>query len=71
MVPPNTQTGNLKSNPINQDMQEAAEKVGVDFNINVVTNEHYEIIEIVVGELLKSCLKGVEVCKKTCFCPIK
>ncbi|GAI40541.1 unnamed protein product [marine sediment metagenome] len=40
-------------------MQEAAEKVGVDFNTNVATNEHYKIIEIVVGELLKSCLNSI------------
>lgn len=71
MVNPNTQTSNLKNNPINQDMQEAAGKMGADFNTNVVTNEHYEIIEIVVGELRKSYLRGVEVCKKTCLCYIK
>ena len=43
--------GNLKSdnklwgNPLHEEMQGAAEKVGVDFNINVVINEHHEIIE--------------------------
>jgi nickel-dependent lactate racemase len=52
-------------------MQEAAEKVGVDFNINVVTNEHHEIIEIVAGELYKSWLRGIEVCKKIYLCPIE
>lgn len=71
MVHPNARSGNLKDNPVHQEMQEAAEKVGVDFNINVVTNEHHEIIEIVAGELYKSWLKGVEVCKKTYLCPIK
>jgi nickel-dependent lactate racemase len=71
MVHPNARSGNLKDNPVHKEMQEAAEKVGVDFNINVVTNEHHEIIEIVAGELYKSWLKGVEVCKKIYFCPIK
>jgi len=71
MVHPDARAGNLKGNPVHQEMQEAAEKVGVDFNINVVTNEHREIIEIVAGELYKSWLKGVEVCKKTYLCPIK
>jgi len=71
MVHPNARSGNLKDNPVHKEMQEAAEKVGVDFNINVVTNEHHEIIEIVAGELYKSWLKGVEVCKKTYLCPIK
>ena len=49
MVSSDSRAGNLKGNPVHQEMQEAAEKVGVDFNINVVTNEHYEIIEIVAG----------------------
>jgi len=71
MVHPNARSGNLKDNPVHQEMQEAAEKVGIDFNINVVTNEHHKIIEIVAGELYKSWLKGVEVCKKTYLCPIK
>ena len=71
MVYHNARAGNLKGNPVHQEMQEAAEKVGVDFNINVVTNEYQEIIEIVAGELLKSWIKGVEVCKKTYLCLIK
>jgi len=71
MVYSDSRAGNLKGNPVHEEMQEAAEKVGVDFNINVVTNERHEIIEIVAGELLKSWLKGVEVCKKTYLCPIK
>ena len=45
MVHPNARAGNLKSNPLHEEMQEAAEKIGVGFNINVVTNEHHEIIE--------------------------
>ena len=71
MVHPNARSGNLQDNPVHQEMQEAAEKVGVDFNLNVVTNEHHEIVEIVAGELRKSWLKGVEVCKKLYLCPIK
>jgi len=71
MVHHDARAGNLKGNPVHQEMQEAAEKVGVDFNINVVTNERHEIIEIVAGELYKSWLRGVEVCKKIYLCPIE
>ena len=71
MVHPNARSGNLKDNPVHEEMQEAVEKVGVDFNINVITNEHHEIIEIVAGELYESWLKGVEVCKKIYLCPIE
>ena len=71
MVHPNARSGNLKDNPVHQEMQEAAEKVGVDFNINVVTDEHSEIIEIVAGELLASWQQGVEICKQIYICPIE
>ncbi|MBA7498039.1 Lactate racemase [subsurface metagenome] len=71
MVHPNARSGNLKDNPVHQEMQEAAEKVGVDFNINVITDEHSEIIEIVAGELLASWQEGVEICKKIYICPIE
>ena len=71
MVHLNARAANLKNNPVHEEMQEAAEKVGVDFNINVVTDEKHNIVEIVAGELLKSWLKGVEVCKKTYLYSIK
>ena len=47
MVHLNARAGNLKGNPVDEEMQEAAEKVGVDFNINVVINEKHQIVEIV------------------------
>jgi len=71
MVHPDARAGKLKGNPVHEEMQEGAEKVGVDFNINVITDENHQIIEIVAGELYASWLKGVEVCKKTYLCPIK
>ncbi len=71
MVHPNSRAGNLKGNPVHEEMQEAAEKVGVDFNINVVTDENHKIVEIVAGELLTSWQRGVEICKKIYLCPIE
>ena len=71
MVYHNARAGNLKGNPVHEEMQEAAEKVGVDFNINVVTDENYKIVEIVAGELLTSWQYGVEVCQQIYICPIK
>ena len=71
MVYHNARAGNLKGNPVHEEMQEAAEKVGVDFNINVVTDENHKIIEMVAGELLTSWQYGVEVCKQIYICPIK
>lgn len=71
MVHHDARAGNFKGNPVHEEMQEAAEKVGVDFNINVVTDENHKIVEIVAGELLTSWQKGVEVCKKIYLCPIE
>jgi len=71
MVHPNARAGNLKGNPVHQEMQEAAEKVEVDFNINVVTDENHKIVEMVAGELLASWQQGVEVCKQIYICPIE
>jgi len=71
MVHHDSRAGNLKGNPVHQEMQEAAEKVGVDFNINVITDENHQIVEIVAGELLTSWRQGVEVCKKIYLCPIE
>ncbi len=71
MVHADSRAGNLKGNPVHEEMQEAAEKVGVDFSINVVTDENHEIVEIVAGELLTSWRQGVEVCKKIYLCPIE
>ncbi len=71
MVHPNAWASNLKGNPVHEEMQETAEKVGVDFNINVITNENHEIVEIVAGGLFESWQRGVEECKKIYLCPIK
>ena len=71
MVSSDSRAGNLKGNPVHQEMQEAAEKVGVDFNINVVTDENHKIVEMVAGELLASWQQGVEVCKQIYICPIE
>jgi nickel-dependent lactate racemase len=71
MTHPNARAGNLRGNPVHEEMQEAAEKVGVDFNINVVINENHKIVEIVAGGLFESWQKGVEVGKKIYFYPIK
>ena len=71
MVHPDARAGNLEGNPVHEEMQEAAEKVGVDFNINVVTDENHQIIEEVAGELLASWQQGVEICKQIYICPIE
>ncbi|MFW6149887.1 MAG: nickel-dependent lactate racemase [Atribacterota bacterium] len=71
MIHPNAVTGNLIDNPVHEEMTEAAKRVGVDFNINVITDEDGNIIDIVAGDLSSSWDRGVEICKDTYFAPIK
>jgi len=42
--------GRLSGNPVREDIEEAAAMVGVDFIINVVLDEHKEIIHAVAGD---------------------
>lgn len=70
MVHLNARAGNLKDNPVDEEMQEAAEKVGVDFNMNVITDENHQIVEIVAGELLASWQQGVEISGQIYLYPI-
>ena len=49
----------IDDNPISQEMLEAAEKVGVDFILNVVTNSQKEIVEVVAGDYKQAWRQGV------------
>ncbi|HEX3032460.1 MAG TPA: nickel-dependent lactate racemase, partial [Bacillota bacterium] len=64
MVDPRARTGNYPDNPVHLRMLEAARLAGVDFILNVVTNEQKQIVEVVAGEVEQAWLKGVEVCAR-------
>ena len=50
--------GNLADNPVRHDIEEAASKVGVDFILNVVLDEHKKIIKAVAGDVTKAHREG-------------
>ena len=52
MVRPEACAGNLDTNPLRADLEEAAAICGVDYIINVVLDEHKEIIHAVAGDLV-------------------
>ena len=58
MVDPRCHAGNLDTNPLRQDLEEAARKVGVDFIVNVVLDEHKQIVKAVAGDLVKAHREG-------------
>lgn len=54
MVDPGSHAGNLIDNPIHEDMLETARMCGVDYSVNLVMNQSYEIAGIFSGDLQKS-----------------
>ena len=58
MVREEAHAGNLDSNPLRQDLEQAAAMVGVDFIVNVVLNEHKQIVRAVAGDLVKAHREG-------------
>ena len=51
----------IKENPVSLEMLEAANKVGVDFILNVVINSHKKIVEVVAGDLEQAWYQGVDI----------
>ena len=50
--------GNISSNPLRKDIEEAADICGVDFILNVVLDEHKKIIRAVAGDVTKAHREG-------------
>ncbi len=50
----------LEENPISQEMFEAADKVGIDFILNVVTNSSREIVQVVAGDYRQAWEEGID-----------
>ena len=51
MIRPEACAGNLKTNPLRADIEEAAALCGVDFILNVVLGEHKEILRAAAGDV--------------------
>ena len=50
--------GRLEGNPVREDIEEAARMVGVDFIVNVVLDEHKQIVRAVAGDLVQAHREG-------------
>lgn len=57
---PNARTGNLKNNPMHEDMLYAAEAAGLSFILNVVIDAEKKVINAFAGHREKAHLKGTE-----------
>lgn len=56
-------TNHLDDNPVNKDMFEAAQMVGVDFIFNVIPDGNSGIAAAVAGDLVKAHQKGCQICR--------
>ncbi len=54
MVSPDACAGKLEGNPVRDDIEEAAAISGIDFIVNVVLDEHKEIIRAFAGDVTKA-----------------
>ena len=60
MLHASAHTGILESNPVHEDMAEAAKLAKVDFAVNVVTNSKCEVVQAFAGELEPAFQEGVK-----------
>ena len=58
MVEQAAAAGKLEGNPVREDIEEAAQMVGVDFILNVVLDEHKQIVRAVAGDVVKAHREG-------------
>ena len=62
---PEVEIAKTKGNPISDEMDEAAKKVGVDFTLNVIINDKKQIVKILAGNLEKVFDLGAQICRET------
>ncbi|MBR3918049.1 MAG: nickel-dependent lactate racemase [Clostridia bacterium] len=54
MIKPESCAGRLEGNPVREDIEEAGRICGLDFILNVVLDEHKEIVKVVCGDPIKA-----------------
>ncbi len=62
--------GKLEGNPIREDLEEAVSKVGVDFILNVVLDEHKEFVFAAAGDVTAAHREGCKYLDRMYTCPI-
>lgn len=60
MVSEDACAGKLEGNPVRADLEEAGARVGIDYIVNAVLDEHKHIVYAVAGDVVKAHRKGCE-----------
>ena len=63
MLAPTARAGIMEGNPVREDIDEAAEMIGIDFILNVLLDEEKRIWHAVAGHFLAAHRAGAEVCR--------
>jgi len=58
MVDPASRAGALDDNPVRQDIEQAGRIIGIDFIVNVVLDEHKQVIKAVAGDVVAAHRQG-------------
>ncbi len=58
MLDPRAHAGNIEDNPIRDDLEEGGAMCGIDFILNVVLDEHKNIMYAVAGDVVKAHREG-------------
>lgn len=68
---PQAFSGNLETNPVRQDIDEAGSLVGIDFILNLVQNEEKEIVAVCAGHYIQAHRLGCQAVDRLCKVKIK
>lgn len=60
MIRPESCAGRLEGNPVREDIEEAGAICGLDFILNVVLDEHKNIVKVVCGDPIKAHREGAK-----------
>lgn len=70
MADPRAELGNINNNPVHEVLEEAALRVGVDFIVNVITDDEKQVIAAVSGHVVEAWRAGVTLCERFSICTI-
>ncbi|MBO8137960.1 MAG: nickel-dependent lactate racemase [Desulfotomaculum sp.] len=67
---PQVKEGNWQNNPVRKQMNEAARVVGLNFILNVITNNKNEVVEAVAGDAELAWEQGAKICRSLYEVPV-
>lgn len=57
---PKAKGGQIKGNPVREEIEEIGEMIGIDFMLNGVLNSHKELVKVVAGDVTKAHREGTK-----------